>query len=189
MADSVHTPAIRSLCVFCGASLGRRQEYREMAMQTGRQLALRGLRLVYGGGGLGLMGVMAEAAMAAGGEVIGVMPHFLREREAAPFDLHALHLVDTLQQRKDLMCELADAFLILPGGFGTLDELSEVLTANQLRRIDKPVGLLNVCGFYDSLLAFLRHAEAEGLLRADAHAMLRVGDRLEALLDQILAMA
>lgn len=143
--------------------------------------------MIYGGGGLGLMGAMAESAIQSGGDVVGVMPRFLREREAAHAGLGGLHLVDTMQQRKDLMCELSDAFLVLPGGFGTLDECFEVLTGNQLGLLDKPIGLFNQLGFYDSLLDFLRNAVAAELLPPDALSLLHVGDRLDLLIDHLLA--
>lgn len=175
-----------SLAVFCGSAAGHRPDYRQAAETLGRELARRGVRLVYGGGRLGLMGVLAQAAVEGGAEVIGVIPEVLQKREAAHFGLKQLHVVESMHQRKALMAELADAFLVLPGGYGTLDELCEVLTWNQLGLYSKPVGLLNVAGYFDCLLAFLDQAVIEGFLTARARALLTVDRDIPSLLDRII---
>jgi uncharacterized protein (TIGR00730 family) len=155
------TLALRSLCVFCGSSAGKRAEYAAAAVEVGRLLARRGIRLVYGGGNVGLMGVLADAALAAGGEVIGVIPQMLVDRELAHRGITELRTVSTMHERKALMAELSDAFLALPGGLGTFEELCEALTWSQLGIHAKPCGALNVCGYFDHLSALLDHAVAE----------------------------
>lgn len=152
------------VCVFCGANAGIRAEYRLAAQGLATVLAHRGLGLVYGGGNVGLMGVVADAMLNAGGEVIGVIPQALVAKEVAHRGLSELRIVDTMHQRKALMNELSDAFIALPGGFGTLEEFFEILTWSQLGIHRKPSGLLNVSGYYDDLLAMLDHAAAEGFL-------------------------
>src|SRR5262245_12742237 len=142
---------MRRVCVFCGSSAGNRPEYADAARHLGAALARRGLGLVYGGGHVGLMGVVADAVLRAGGEVIGVIPQALVERELAQAGLTRLEVVDTMHQRKARMADLADAFVALPGGFGTCDELFEILTWSQLGLHARPVGLLNVAGFFDPL--------------------------------------
>ena len=177
-------PAIRSICVFCGASSGRDPRYAAAAAVTGETIARRGIRLVYGGGRLGLMGAVADAALAAGGEVVGVIPRGLVDRELAHPGLTELRIVDTLHERKASMAELADAFVALPGGLGTLEELAEVLSWAQLDLHAKPIGLLDVGGYFAALDAFLDHAVGEGFI-AERHrrALLR-DDDLESLLRQ-----
>jgi uncharacterized protein (TIGR00730 family) len=161
-------PAIRSVCVFCGASAGRAPEYGAAAQAVGATLARRRIRLVYGGGRLGLMGVLADGALAAGGDVVGVIPRGLVDRELAHQGVTELVIVDTLHERKAEMAARADAFLALPGGLGTLEELAEVLSWAQLDLHAKPIGLLDVGGYFGPLEAFLDHAVAEGFL-ADRH--------------------
>jgi hypothetical protein len=178
---------MKRICVFCGASRGNRPEFAEAAAGFGRALAARGLGLVYGGTGIGLMGLLADAVLAGGGEAIGVLPRGLEKRELAHRGLSELHFVETLAERKQLMFDRADAFVALPGGLGTLDELGEALTWAQLKLHDKPLGLLNTAGYFDSLLAFLRHGVAEGLVRAEHLALLQVADTPEALLEAMLA--
>jgi uncharacterized protein (TIGR00730 family) len=178
--------ATRRLCVFCGASPGARAEYGEAARALGRLLAQRGLGLVYGGTHVGLMGQLADAALAGGAEVIGVLPGSLVEKELAHPGLSALHVVDSLAARKQLMFDLADAFAALPGGTGTLDELTEMLTWAQLGFHRKPLGVLNVSGYFDALLDFLRHAVAEGMLRERHLAVLTVERDPARLLDALL---
>lgn len=153
------------VCVFCGSRGGARPEYLEAARGLGRLLAGRGIGLVYGGATVGLMGAVADGTMDAGGEVDGVLPEALVERELAHLRLTRLHRVGTMHQRKALMAELADAFVTLPGGTGTLDELFEIVTWAQLGLHRKPVGLLDVGGYFQPLLTFLRHAAAEGFVR------------------------
>ena len=173
---------IRAICVFCGASPGSDPRYLAAATRTGAALADRGIRLVYGGGRLGLMGAVASAALAAGGEVVGVIPRGLVEREVAHLDLTELRIVETLHERKAQMAELADAFITLPGGLGTLEELAEVLSWAQLDLHAKPIGLLDVGGYFDALEAFLDRAVAEGFV-AERHRRLLLRDAdLDALL-------
>jgi uncharacterized protein (TIGR00730 family) len=154
--------------VFCGSSFGRDPRYRAAAETLGRLVAERGLRLVYGGGAVGLMGALADAALAAGGRVVGVIPEALVRREVGHERLSERHVVRSMHERKALMAELADGFLALPGGFGTLDELFEIMTWAQLGLHRKPVGLLNVAGYFDGLLALVEHATTESFVR-DAH--------------------
>ena len=160
------------VCVFCGSSGGRNPAYASAAAAVGKLLADRGIGLVYGGGGVGLMGEMADAALRAGGEVVGVIPKALDRKEVAHRKLTELHVVGSMHERKALMVRLADAFIAIPGGFGTLEELCEVLTWAQLGLHRKPVALLNVAGYYDPLVGFLDRAVAEGFLRREHRAML-----------------
>ena len=156
---------MRAVCVFCGASSGRLAAYADAARTLGATLAGRGLGLVYGGGRVGLMGAVADGALAAGGEVTGVIPQELVDRELAHEGLTRLHVVESLHERKALMAELSDAFVALPGGFGTLDELLEQLTWSQLGLHAKPIGLLDVEGYWGPLIALAQHATAEGFVR------------------------
>ncbi|RQH86978.1 TIGR00730 family Rossman fold protein [Pseudomonas aeruginosa] len=178
---------LRSVCVFCGASPGASPVYQEAAMALGRHLAERGLTLVYGGGAVGLMGTVADAALAAGGEVIGIIPQSLQEAEIGHKGLTRLEVVDGMHARKARMAELADAFVALPGGLGTLEELFEVWTWGQLGYHAKPLGLLEVNGFYDPLLTFLDHLVDERFVRAEHRGMLQRGASPEALLDALAA--
>jgi uncharacterized protein (TIGR00730 family) len=177
---------MRRLCVFCGSSGGARDVYADSARRLGCLLAERGLGLVYGGGHIGLMGVLADAARAAGGEVVGVIPQALADKELAHTGLTALHVVATMHQRKALMADLADGFAALPGGFGTADELFEILTWSQLGLHARPVGLLNVAGYFDPLLAWLDHAVGERFLRPEHRRLLLTADAPETLLDRLL---
>lgn len=156
---------LRRLCVFCGSSSGASPEHREAAVTLGTHLARTGLGLVYGGGNIGLMGALADAALAAGGEVIGVIPRSLQEKELGHRACSELHVVGSMHERKQLMADLSDGFIALPGGIGTLEELFEAFTWLQLGFHEKPVGLLNVAGFYDGLLDFLRHMTAGQFLK------------------------
>jgi hypothetical protein len=156
---------MKSICVFCGSSAGTRPVYAEAARATGRLLAERGIGLVYGGGNVGLMGEVADAVLAAGGEVTGVIPRALMEREVGHRGLTTLHVVGSMHERKALMVDLADGFVALPGGYGTLDELCEALTWSQLGIHAKPCGVLNVDGYFDALLALFDHATREGFVR------------------------
>ncbi|HYH79250.1 MAG TPA: TIGR00730 family Rossman fold protein [Longimicrobium sp.] len=155
---------LRRVCVFCGSNAGRRPEYAEAAREMGRVLAERGLGLVYGGGNVGLMGEVADTVLAAGGEVVGVIPEALMAREVGHAGLTQLHVVKTMHERKAMMADLCDGFVALPGGFGTFEEFCEVLTWSQLGFHPKPCGLLNVAGYYDTLLALFDHATAEGFV-------------------------
>jgi uncharacterized protein (TIGR00730 family) len=156
---------MQRLCVFCGSSVGVRPAYTEAAQEMGRLLASRGIGIVYGGGNVGLMGVLADAALEAGGEVIGVIPLALADREIAHSGLTELHVVDSMHTRKAKMAELADAFVAMPGGVGTFEEFFEAITWTQLGLHRKACGLLNVDGFYTRLEAFIDQAVTEGFIR------------------------
>jgi uncharacterized protein (TIGR00730 family) len=176
---------MKRVCVFCGASSGRRAVYADAARAFGATCARRGLGVVYGGGRVGVMGVVADAALAGRGEVVGVIPQELVDRELAHGGLTELHVVASLHERKALMADLSDGFVALPGGFGTLDELAEQLTWSQLGLHAKPVGLLDVDGFWRPLVALARHMVDEGYVReADLRAVV-VGDDPDALLDAL----
>ena len=155
---------LRRICVFCGSNAGRRPEYADAARAMGRVLAERGLGLVYGGGKVGLMGIVADTVLAGGGEVVGVIPEALMAREVGHAGLTELHVVRTMHERKAMMADLADGFVAMPGGFGTFEEFCEVLTWSQLGFHPKPCGLLNVAGYYDPLLALFDHAVEEGFV-------------------------
>ncbi|HEX8559576.1 MAG TPA: TIGR00730 family Rossman fold protein [Pyrinomonadaceae bacterium] len=159
------------MCVFCGSNEGARPAYVEAARAMGRALAVRGVGLVYGGGRVGLMGAVADAALGAGGEVIGVIPEALLAREVGHRSLTELRVVASMHERKALMADLSDAFVALPGGFGTFEEFCEVLTWSQLGIHRKPCGLLNVGGYYDALLALFDHAVGEGFVRPPHRAL------------------
>lgn len=176
---------MRSVCVFCGSARGTNPAYSHVARELGRELAARGLGLVYGGGRVGLMGEVATAALAAGGEVLGVIPHALSHKEIALADCTELIVVDTMHARKQLMADRADAFVALPGGYGTLDELFEIVTWAQLGIHRKPVALLNVNGFFTPLLAWLDHIVAEGLLKPKHRELLMVADTVPELLQKL----
>jgi uncharacterized protein (TIGR00730 family) len=180
------TERIEAVCVFCGSSMGTDPVYRESAKKLGVELARRGLELVYGAGHVGLMGVLADAALEAGGRVVGVIPQALVARELAHGGLTELHVVETMHQRKALMADRAQAFLAMPGGFGTADELFEILTWAQLGIHAKPVGLFNVNGFFDALLAWADRCVAEGFLRSQHRQLLTVSNDAEELVGTIL---
>src|SRR5260370_19907868 len=156
---------MRRLCVFCGSQVGKQPFYAENARQLGSLLGQRRIGLVYGAGNIGLMGVLADAVLRAEGEVIGVIPKALVEKEVAHAQLTELHIVDTMHQRKAFMADRADGFAALPGGYGTADELFEILTWAQLGLHAKPIGLLNVAGFFDPLLALVYRAVVQCFLR------------------------
>ncbi len=178
---------MRRICVFSGASSGCIADYRDAATQLGTLLAGRGIGLVYGGASVGLMGAVADAAMAAGGEVIGVIPHALVKREVAHAGLPDLRVVDSMHERKALRAELSNAFIALPGGIGTFEELFEVWTWTQLGAHAKPCGLLNVHGFYDKLLDFLDHVVGQEFLKPQDRQLLSAAQEPEALLDRLSA--
>lgn len=158
---------MRQICIFCGSSMGRRLEYQQAAVEMGQAIARRNYALVYGGGRVGLMGVVADAVLAAGGKVIGVIPEFLDAKEIAHQGLTQLHIVRSMHERKALMEELADGFVALPGGYGTLEEFCEILTWAQLGLHRKPQGLLNVEGYYDPLLRLFDQTVDEGFLKPE----------------------
>lgn len=176
---------IKRVCVYCGSNSGSRPAYTKAARDMGAALARRGLELVYGGGRVGLMGTLADAVLAAGGHVIGVIPQSLVAREVGHHGLKDLRVVNSMHERKALMVDLADAFIALPGGFGTLEEFFEVLTWAQLGLHRKPHGLLNVKGFYDSLLSFMDHAVAENFVRSVHRELVITDSDPERLLDLI----
>jgi uncharacterized protein (TIGR00730 family) len=180
-------PPIRSICVFCGASSGHNARYGAAAAAVGERLASRGIQLVYGGGHLGLMGILADAALAVGGRVVGVIPRGLVDRELAHPGVTELRIVDTLHERKAVMAELADGFIALPGGLGTLEELAEVLSWAQLDLHTKPIGLLDVAGYYSQFEGFLDHAVAEGFVAERHRQLLLVDDDLDRLLERFAA--
>jgi uncharacterized protein (TIGR00730 family) len=173
------------VCVYAGSSPGARPQYADAARALARVLCARRRAIVFGGGRVGLMGALADEALARGGEVIGVIPRYLVEREVAHRSLTELHVVATMHERKAMMAELADAFVALPGGIGTLEELVEMLTWAQLGLHAKPIGIVNVDGYYDNLLAFLAHAVGEGFLTPANRELLTVRSDPEALLDEL----
>lgn len=176
---------MQRVCVFCGASSGRRAAYLDAARAFGATCARRGIGVVFGGGRVGMMGAVADATLAAGGEVIGVIPRDLVDRELAHDGLTEQHVVGSLHERKARMAELSDAFVALPGGFGTLDELAEQLTWSQLGLHAKPVGLLDVEEFWRPLIALARHMTEEGYVRESDLRSVVVADEPDALLDAL----
>ena len=178
---------MRSICVFCGSNPGSDGVYAATARALAQAIAARGMRIVYGGGNIGLMGALAEAALAAGVPVTGVIPHALLEREVGHRGLVDLRVVNSMHERKALMAELADAFVALPGGLGTFEELFEMLTWVQLGIHRKPCGVLNVEGFYDNLITFLDHAVTVGFLKAEHRRILVIEQDPQALLDRLAA--
>lgn len=175
---------MQSICVYCGSAPGRSVAYVEGARALGATLARRGLRLVYGGASVGLMGAVADAVLEAGGEVIGVIPESLMKKELAHPGLTDLVVTRSMHERKTVMAERADGFVALPGGIGTFEELFEIWTWAQLGFHRKPCGILNVAGYYDQLLAFLDHARDEGLLAPSVRDVLQVADDADALLER-----
>jgi hypothetical protein len=178
---------MKRLCVFSGSCLGSRSEYAAAAIELGRLLARRDIELVYGGARVGLMGTIADAVLAGGGRVTGVIPKALVEKEVAHSELTDLRVVTSMHQRKALMAELSDGFVALPGGWGTLDEMFEILTWAQLGLHRKPCGLLNVLGYFDRLLAFLDHTIEQGFVRREYGSLLAVSNTPATLLDALLA--
>ena len=179
---------MKRVCVYCGSSAGNQPIYREMAEAMGALLARRGIGLVYGGGNVGLMGVLADAALAGGGEVIGVIPRSLADREIAHGGVTDLRVVDSMHTRKALMAELSDAFIAMPGGVGTFEEFFEAVTWTQLGVHRKPCGLLNVGGFYAPLAAFIDQAVTEGFIKPIHRAMIVVDDNPERLLNSLATL-
>jgi uncharacterized protein (TIGR00730 family) len=173
---------MRRICVFCGSRPGVRPAYREAAEGLGKLFAERGIELVYGGGNVGLMGIIADACLAAGGKVVGVIPRALLEWEVGHEGLTRLEVVDSMHTRKARMAELADGFIALPGGLGTFEELFEILTWAQLGFHNKPVGLLNIEGYYLPLIQMLDRGVSEGFMKGENRGLLQVDENLFALL-------
>ena len=179
------TPSF-SLCVYCGSRPGSEPEFATVAAQVGTWIGRHGGQLVYGGGRNGLMGTVADAALAAGGKVMGVIPKALVDKEQAHHGCTELHIVETMHERKQMMAEHADAFIALPGGIGTLEEFFEVWTWRQLGYHDKPIGLLNVNGYYDSLLAFLQSSVSSGFMPDWLMPLITVDAQTEPLLESLV---
>jgi len=177
------------LCVYCGSSPGTGDAYVSAAKAFGGLLVQQEIGLVYGGAKMGIMGVLADTVLEGGGNVTGVIPNALHGKEVAHTGLTELHVVDSMHERKSLMAILSDGFVAMPGGYGTLEEIIEVITWGQLGFHDKPCGMLNINGFFDHLLAFLDHSEAEGFLRAQHRSMLLVANTPLELLDQFSSYA
>jgi len=176
---------LNSICVFCGSRKGNNPIYEKAARQLGHAFAEKGIRLVYGAGNVGLMGIIADACLEKGGKVAGVIPHFLREWEVCHEELTELVLVDTLFERKVKMAELSQGSISLPGGYGTLDELFEMVTLVQLRRLHQPVGILNVDGYFDPLLSQIRHMYEEGFMSEKHYRFIQVAEDLDELLKKM----
>jgi uncharacterized protein (TIGR00730 family) len=176
---------LKRICVFCGSSLGARPAYQEAAQRLGELLAERRIGVVFGGGAIGLMGVLADAALSKGGEVIGVIPESLVRREIGHRGVTKQHVVETMHQRKALMADLSDAFIALPGGYGTLEELCEAITWSQLGIQQKPCGLLNIEKYWDGLLAVLDHAVDEGFVRPENSRLVLVAQTPERMLERL----
>jgi uncharacterized protein (TIGR00730 family) len=177
-----------SLCVYCGSRPGHAPAYAAAARAVGQEIGRRGWQLVYGGGSSGLMGVVADAALESGATVIGVIPRSLMDRELGHPGLAELHVVETMHQRKTLMAERSDAFLALPGGIGTFEELFEVWTWRQLGYHDKPVAMLNAAGYYDALISFLQHSETQGLMTSAQLELLQIGSDPATLLERLATL-
>lgn len=177
---------MNSICVFCGSSMGVRPEYRQAAFDLAKLFLAKKIRLVYGGANVGLMQILADTVLAGGGEVIGIMPQMLIDKEVAHSGLTKMITVSSMSERKSLMVEMSDAFIAMPGGFGTLDELAEVITYNQLRLTDKPIGILNIGGYFDPLLTFFDHITTEGFLRPEHRQNLIVDDNINGLISKML---
>jgi len=176
---------IKSICVFCGSSPGSDPEYTAAARQLGRLLGRKRITLVYGGSNIGLMRAIADACLAEGGHVVGVMPQGLIDREVAYTELKEFHVVESMSIRKEKMAELSDAFIAMPGGIGTLDEIFEAMSWNQLEIMDKPVALLNTKGFYNQLVSFLEYTVEQRFVRPEHHKNLLVNESPEHLLEAI----
>lgn len=176
---------MQRICVFCASNPGHNPAYLELARLLGRLIAERGQTVVFGGGRVGLMGALADAALAAGGEVIGVMPHALVQREAAHRGLTQLHIVDSMHERKAMLSELSDGFIAMPGGIGTLEELFEVWTWGHLGVHAKPIGLLDVANYWQSLMEFLDHMGSEGFMRPNTRELLLIDANASRLIERM----
>lgn len=177
-----------SVCVFCGSHVGKDPRYKQQAQALGEELARRRWRLVFGGGKTGLMGEVSRSVLRAGGEVVGIIPKILESIEPAQSGLTQLHVVESMRERKALMSQMSDIFVVLPGGIGTMEEAFEALTNNWIGAFDKPLGFLDVGGYYDNLFCFLEHAREEDFLPAASFALCRRSENCSVLLD-LLAQA
>ena len=180
--------SLSSVCVYCGASSRVADVHKDAAHALGDGLARRGIRMVYGGGRVGLMGIAADAAIAAGGEVVGIIPEHIQSAEVEHTGLTELHVVDSMHTRKRMMVERSDAFVILPGGLGTLDEAFEILTWKQLQLHDKPIVIADVDGYWRPLLGLIDHMVAQGFARIDRSALYRVADQIDGVFQALGAM-
>ena len=178
---------MQHICVFCASNPGHNPVYLELARTLGTLIAQRGQSVVFGGGRVGLMGALADAALSAGGEVIGIMPHALVQREAAHHGLTKLHIVDSMHERKAMMSELSDGFIAMPGGIGTLEELFETWTWGHLGVHAKPIALLDTANYWKSLIEFLDHMGQEGFMRPNTRELLLIDDKAPRLLDRMTA--
>lgn len=178
---------MNKICVFCGSSMGHKKEYETAAFDLGNFFVKNNIELIYGGANVGLMKIIADVMLSKKTKVTGIMPHLLIEKEVAHNGIDEMIEVDSMAIRKEKMIELSEGFIALPGGLGTLDEISEILTHNQLRISDKPLGLLNTLGYYDKLLAFLDHAVAEGYVREEHRKNIIVSDNIEELINKMNA--
>jgi len=178
---------MKSIGVFCGANVGGNEVYSQAAVQLGELMAARGIQLVYGGGNVGLMGVIADAVLAGGGIAVGVIPQSLMDKEVAHRGLQELHVVQTMHERKAMMAARSEAFVAMPGGFGTFDEICEIITWNQLGIIKKPVAFYNVNGYYDKFFEMIDHTVAEGFVKLDQRQNLIVESDAEVLLQKLRA--
>jgi uncharacterized protein (TIGR00730 family) len=176
---------MKSIGIFCGSSMGNNPAYRSGAIAMVEELLANNLNLIYGGANVGLMKVIADTMLAGGGEVIGVMPRILVEKEVAHTKLTDLYMVESMSERKSMIIKLSDAFIVMPGGFGTLDELAEVITCNQLRLADKPIGILNIDHYFDLLLRFFSHSADEGFLRHEHRNNLIIEQQPKLLLEKL----
>jgi uncharacterized protein (TIGR00730 family) len=177
---------MKSITVFCGASEGNIPIYKEVGFQTGKLLASRSIEVVFGGGKIGIMGAVADGALSEGGVVTGVIPKFLRTKEVTHYGVTNLHVVDTMHERKMLMHRLSQGVMALPGGYGTLDELFEILTWGQLGMHEYPIGLLNVNGYFDHLVSFVHHMCNEGFLNTTVRDLILVDDDTNRLIDRMM---
>ncbi len=175
----------KRICVFCGSSLGNKEIYETAARSLAKELVRRHIVLVYGGGNIGLMGVIAEEVIAGGGEVIGIIPQFLADKEFAHESISTLHVVETMHERKALMERESDGFIAMPGGLGTLEEYCEMLTWKQLQLHHKPCGLLNIDGFFDALIGFVDHQVQEGFVSKENRDLIMEAKDVQTLVDQI----
>lgn len=180
------TKRTNRVCVFCGSSPGARPIYTKVAQQLGRAIVSHNMGLVFGGGSIGLMGIIADAVLEEKGEVIGVIPHALSSNEIAHQDLTELRFVSGMHERKAMMADLSDIFIAMPGGYGTLDEFFEILTWSQLGLQSKPIGLLNVDGYFDLLLAFINHTLQEGFIQPKHHQLMVISSDPETLLFELI---